>query len=104
MLKATLHAKCKDCLVSYAAGVSQSKHDTLLGIVDPGSGDIIADEHRWTVELMDGDNIFLRACHLDSAMTDGVLQIWMDGDVRSDQANGVAGQMCVEINHTVHGQ
>lgn len=104
MLKATLHAKCRECIVSYASGVSQSKRDTLLGVIDPGSGDTIAEERQWTVQLKDGDNIFLRACHLDSAMTEGALQIWMDGDVRQDQASVGAGQMCTEINHTVHGQ
>lgn len=104
MLKATLHAKCKACVVGYATGVSQSKRDTLFGVIDQVSGDTIAEERQWTVELKDGDNIFLRACHLDPAMTDGALQIWTDGGIRPDQANAGVGQMCVEINHTAHAQ
>ena len=53
MLKATLHAKCRECVVSYASGVSQSKKDTLLGVVDQGSGDTIAEERQWTLQLKD---------------------------------------------------
>lgn len=104
MLKATLHAKCRECVVSYASGVSQSKKDTLLGVVDQGSGDTIAEERQWTLQLKDGDNIFLRACHLDSAMNAGALQVWIDGDVRPDQAQTDGTQGCAEINHTAHAQ
>ncbi len=104
VLKATLHAKCRDCVVKYASGVSQSKQDTLLGVVDQGTGDTLAEERQWTVQLKDGDNIFLRACRLDSATTQGALHVWMDGDVRPDQAQVDGTQECVEINHSAHAQ
>lgn len=104
MLNATFHAKCRDCVVSYATGVSQSKKDTLLGVVDQGSGDTIPEERQWTLQLKDGDNLFIRACHLDSAMSSELLQVRVDGDVRPDQASSSGGEMCVEINHSAHAQ
>lgn len=99
-LTASLHAKCKGCVVSYAGGVMQSKKDTLTGAVDPGTGDTLPEERSWKVVLKEGDNLFFRACRLDSADTAFGLELWVDGDVRPMQANTDTTQ-CAEINRAV---
>ena len=103
MLNATLHANCRDCIVSYASGSSQSKKDTLMGVVDPGSGDTIAEERQWTVQLKDGDNLFLRACRIRTDTAFGDIKVWVDGGVRSMQAEVDTTQECVEINQSAYG-
>lgn len=103
-LTATLHAKCRDCIVSYATGAFQSKKDTLMGVVDPGSGDTIPEERQWTVQLKDGDNLFLRACRIRTDTAFGDIKVWVDGGVRSMQAQVDATQECVEINQPAFGR
>ncbi|MGB3525042.1 MAG: hypothetical protein WBB32_03630 [Flavobacteriales bacterium] len=103
VLTATLHAKCRDCVVSYAAGAAQSKKDTLLGVVDPASGDTVAEEHQWSLQLKDGDHIYLRACRLRTDTAFGDIQVWVDGGVQSLQAQVDTTQECAEINQSAHG-
>lgn len=100
---ASLHARCKGCVVSYAGGVFQSKKDTLYGAVDPGTGDTLPEERSWTVQVEDGGNLFFRACHLDSAMIGGSIDLWVDGGVRRMEASAGADQACAEINRAVAG-
>ncbi|HMN05382.1 MAG TPA: hypothetical protein PKD45_06615 [Flavobacteriales bacterium] len=99
-LTASLHAKCKGCVVSYAGGVMQSKKDTLRGVVDPGTGDTLPEERSWKVEVKEGDNLFLRACRLDSADTAFGMELRVDGDVRPVQAYADTAR-CMEINRAV---
>ncbi len=98
VLTATLHAKCRDCIVSYASGSSQSKKDTLMGVVDSGTGDTLAEERQWKVQMKDGDNLFLRACRIRTDTAFGDINLWVDGDVRSLQAQVDTTQECAEIN------
>ena len=103
VLTATLHAKCRDCIVSYASGSSQSKKDTLVGIVDPGSGDTLVEERQWTVPLKDGDNIFLRACRIQTDTAFGDIELRVDGGVKPMQAQVDTTQECAEINQPAFG-
>lgn len=103
VLTATLNAKCRDCVVSYAAGAAQSKKDTLLGVVDPASGDTVAEERQWSLQLKDGDHIYLRACRLRTDTAFGDIQVWVDGGVQSLQAQVDTTQECAEINQSAHG-
>lgn len=100
---ASLHARCQGCVVSYAGGVSQSKKDTLYGVIDPGTGDTLPEERQWTLHLKDGDNLFFRACHLDSTALEGPMDLWVDGGVRQLQASAAPDQECAEINQPVKG-
>ena len=102
MLKATLHANCRDCVVSYATGTTQSKHDTLHGVFDENTGDTIAEERQWSVELKDGDNLYFAACRLHEDTAFGTLTVWVDGEVRPDQASADTSEACAVVNHTVH--
>ena len=102
VLTATLHAKCRDCIVSYAPGAAQSKKDTLMGIVDPGTGDTLLEERQWTVQLKDGDNIFLRACRIRTDTAFGDIKVWVDGDLRPLQAQVDTTKQCVEINEAAY--
>lgn len=100
---ASLHARCQGCVVSYAGGVFQSKKDTLYGLVDPATGDTIPEERHWTLPLKDGQNLFFRACRLDSTALGTGIHLWVDGDVRSMAADAATGQDCAEINQAARG-
>lgn len=104
LLSANLHAQCRGCVVSYAAGVAQSRQDTVFEVVDPGTGDTLPGTGSWTVHLKDGDNLFFRACRLygDSALHGDIL-IQVDGEVRPLQASADTSLHCTEINRTVQG-
>lgn len=102
VFSATMHATCKDCVVSYAVGAAQSKTDTLYGMVDAGTGDTVPETTQWTVQLKDGDNLFLRACRLwpDSAIGD--MAVWVDGGVRTLEAHADTSQACAVINQAAY--
>lgn len=99
-LGATLHARCQGCIVSRAAGVQQSRQDTLVGVIDPGTGDTLPEERQWTVLLKDGDNLFFRACHTDTNPAGHGMELWVDGDVQPLQA-ATDTAACTEINRAV---
>jgi hypothetical protein len=104
LLNATLHAKCRDCIVSYAAGAAQSKKDTLLGVVDPGSGDTLAEERQWSLQLKEGDNLFLQGCRIRTDTAFGDIVLWIDGGVKPGEASVDTTQECARINQPAQGQ
>ncbi|MBP8823560.1 MAG: hypothetical protein KBH07_07955 [Flavobacteriales bacterium] len=104
LYSATLHATCRDCVVSYAAGAAQSKKDTLHGVPDPATGDTMAETGQWTVQLKDGDNLFLRACRLHPDTNLGDLYVWVDGSVQPLEASADSAQDCAEINQIIRGR
>lgn len=104
VLTATLHAKCRDCVVSYAAGAAQSKKDTLLGVVDPGSGDTLAEERQWSLQLKEGDNLFLQGCRIRTDTAFGDILLWIDGGVKTGEASVDTTQECARINQLAQGQ
>lgn len=96
-LMATLQATCRNCIVSRAIGSAQSRKDTLRGhVVAPG--DTIAETRVWTMELKEGDNIFLRACRLHEDTAYSGLELHVGGDVRPMQAMGDTSAHCVQVN------
>lgn len=100
LLSATLHARCSGCVVRYAPGALQSKTDTLMGTVDPGTGDTLPGEGQWTLHLKDGDNLFFRACRLErdsGPPVQGTLTLWVDGGVKPMQA-ATDTAACTAIN------
>lgn len=98
LLTAHIQATCRDCIVSYAAGTGQSRTDTLAGIVDPATGDTIAEEGSWNLRLKDGDNIFFRACRIREDTAYGPIELSVSGGVRPMQASADTAQRCAEIN------
>ncbi len=96
-LQATLQATCRNCIVSRAIGSAQSRKDTLRGkVVAPG--DTIAETRVWTMDLKDGDNIFLRACRLYEDTAYSGFQLQVGGDVRAMEAVADTSAHCVQIN------
>ncbi len=102
LYNATLHATCRDCVVSYAVGSEQSRKDTLHGVTDPATGDTIAETGQWTVQVKDGDNLFLRACRLRPDTALGNLSVWVDGGVGPLEAHADTAQDCAGINQVVN--
>jgi len=102
MLTATLQASCRDCVVTYAAGAAQSKSDTLIGTVDPSTGDTLAEEGTWTLHLKDGDNIFFRACRIREDTAFGEIRLRVSGGVRAMQATVDTSEACAEINRSAY--
>lgn len=102
LYSATLHASCRDCVVSYAVGSAQSRKDTLHGMPDPATGDTVAETGQWTVQIKDGDNLFLRACRLRPDTTLGTLSVWVDGGVGPLEAHADTAQDCAGINQVVY--
>lgn len=103
LLNATFHAKCRDCVVSYAGGVNGSRRDTLRGVPD-GAGDTLAEEGVWKVEVKDGDNLFLRACRIHTDTAFGAIELWIDGDVRPISTAADTAADCAEINAPTHAR
>ena len=104
LVAVVLHAKCRDCIVSYAAGVAQSKKDTLRARWDPAAGDSVPEEGQWTVHLQDGDNIFLKACRLGQDTAMGNIDLWVGGGVGAMEAHADTAQQCAQINQAAHAQ
>lgn len=104
LVEAILHAKCRNCIVSYAAGVAQSKKDTLRGRVDAASGDTVPEEGQWTVHLKDGDNIFLKACRLQQDTAMGNIDLWVNGGIAPMEVHADTTHHCAEINQAAHAQ
>lgn len=100
MLKATYHASCRACIVSYAVGPQQSHRDTLKGVLDPISGIPAVVEGSWQLDVQDGDNLFFRGCQLDSVFY-GEIDLTISGDVSPMSATATADS-CAEINATGH--
>lgn len=95
--RATFHATCRDCVVHYATGTAQSRADTLLGVPVAGTSDTLAESASWTMDLKEGDNLFIRACRLRPDTVLGALSVRVDGDVRPMEAQTDTSD-CVEIN------
>lgn len=102
LITATLQASCRGCVVSYAAGAAQSKSDTLIGVVDPSTGDTLAEEGTWTLHLKDGDNLFFRACRMQEDTAYGDIQLRVSGGVRPMEATVDTTQACAEINQAAY--
>jgi hypothetical protein len=100
VLKASYHASCRACIVAYAVGPQQSHKDTLKGVVDPISGIPAIVDTTWQLEVQDGDNLFLRACQLDS-VSYGEIDVDIRGDVAPMSAATTADS-CAEINAPGH--
>ncbi len=96
-LNATMQATCRNCIVSRAIGTAQSRKDTLRGKV-LAPGDTVAETRQWTMEMKDGDNIFLRACRLYEDTAYSGIDLRVSGDVRPLSASGDTSAHCVEIN------
>lgn len=97
LITATLQATCRNCIVSRAIGSDQSRKDTLRGkVVAPG--DTIPETRQWSMDLKDGDNIFLRACRLYEDTAYSGIELRVAGDVRPMAASGDTSAHCVEIN------
>ena len=75
-----------------------------MGVVDSGTGDTLAEERQWAVQLKDGDNLFLRACRIRTDTAFGDINLWVDGDVRSLQAQVDTTQECAEINQAAYAR
>lgn len=104
VFNATYQTSCRDCVVSYAVGSAQSRVDTLLGVIDAGTGDTIAENWQWNTEFKDGDNLFLRACRIrtDTAFGDIVLHI--SGNLIPMDATVDTSATCAEINGPAQAQ
>ena len=102
LLQATLHASCRDCVVSYAVGPAQSHEDTLHGIPVAGTTDTLPEVWQKSVELADGDNLFLRACRIRTDTAFGTISVSVDGGVRSLQASVDTTAECAGINQAGH--
>ena len=103
-LQATFHATCRDCVVSYAVGPEQSREDTLHGIPVAGTTDTLPEVWQKSVELSEGDNLFLRACRIRTDTAFGTISVSVDGGVRSLQAAVDTTAECAEINQAGHAQ
>lgn len=101
-LQATLHASCRDCIVSHAIGPEQSRRDTLTGALDAGTGEHALVTMSWPVEVHDGDQVFLRGCQRDSTF-EGEIQLWVDGAVAPINLT-VTSDSCGEINQALHAR
>ena len=97
LINATFQATCRNCIVSRAIGSDQSRKDTLRGkVVAPG--DTIPETRQWSMDLKDGDNIFLRACRLYEDTAYSGIELRVAGDVWPMAASGDTSAQCVEIN------
>lgn len=100
----TMQARCRDCVVSHAGGVAHADQDTLIGVPDPSTGDTVAEERSWKVELEDGANVFMRACRLHPDTAYGDIALSVTGEVRSISATADTSADCVEINEPVRAR
>lgn len=104
LLQATLHATCRDCVVSYAVGPEQTHVDTLHGIPVEGTTDTLAQVWQKSIEVIDGDNLFLRACRIRTDTAFGNISVNVDGGVRPLQAAADTAAECAGINQALHAQ
>lgn len=100
----SLEAKCRDCIVHYAAGAARSQIDTLLGNVDPSTGDTTVETANYQVIVKGSDNLFFRACRIRTDTAYGDMELKASGGIQPLSDLAGPAETCAEINQPVQVQ
>lgn len=95
----SLEARCYDCIVTYAAGPSRGRTDTLLGVVEGTDTFLVTREYQVIAKA--DDNLFFRACRIYPDTSFGAIELHASGEVQELSASVQLDQACATINQVV---
>jgi len=95
----SLEARCYDCIVTYAAGPSRGRIDTLFGVVE--GSDTFPVTGQYQVIAKADDNLFFRACRIYPDTSFGAIELRASGEVQDINTNVGLDEACATINQVV---